>query len=414
MMLGAACRRLTGVAEEADISTVSGGPAGQKSRTSRRPPGFRRLAVAGVTVLVALAVAACGGSSSSTSASASGSSSAGGQAANVAAASAAIAPYTGHPSPFPVTTPLRKPLPAGTRFVFLQCSTPICALIRQLLVPAVKTIGGRLTIINSGGTATSQQAAASSALALKPAAVLLTAITPSEFGTSLKRLEAAGIKVTSVGVMNPKPYGIAFSIGGLATTQLAGKLMADWVIVHKGPHANVVFYSTPELDFSPYMLKSFTQELNKNCPSCKLRTASISVTTFGTTAPQTIANDLQGHSGTNVAVFASLEAAEGLPAALQSAGVSVTTIGFAPTPENLQDIKTGRLTAGVGLDLAVQQWSQVDGTARLLLGQPVSPTEDLAPLQILGQKDITFDVSRGWTGYPDFAQRFAKLWHVTP
>jgi hypothetical protein len=25
---------------------------------------------------------------------------------------------------------------------------------------------------------------------------------------------------------------------------------------------------------------------------------------------------------------------------------------------------------------------------------------------------MKFDPSKGWTGYPDFAQRFAKLWGV--
>jgi hypothetical protein len=25
---------------------------------------------------------------------------------------------------------------------------------------------------------------------------------------------------------------------------------------------------------------------------------------------------------------------------------------------------------------------------------------------------VTFDPSHGWTGYPDFPQRFAKLWGV--
>ncbi|MDQ2744505.1 MAG: substrate-binding domain-containing protein [Chloroflexota bacterium] len=315
-----------------------------------------------------------------------------------------------------MTKPLGKRLPAGTRFVYLQCSTPICGLIRQLNGPAVKTIGGTMTVVASGGTASSQQVAASSALGLKPGAVLLTAITPSEFGASLKRLEAAGIKVTSVGVMNPKPYGIAVSIGGLQTALLAGKLMADWVIVHKGPKANVVFYSTPELSFSSYMQQAFEQELAKNCPSCKARTVPVSVTTFGSTAPQTIANDVASHAGTNVAVFATMEAATGLPAALKTAGISVTTLGFAPSPGNLQDIKTGGLTEGLGLDLPVQQWTQVDATARLLLGEPLLPTEKTGevPLQFLGQKDITFDPSKGWTGYPNFAQMFAKLWHAAP
>jgi ribose transport system substrate-binding protein len=366
----------------------------------------RAAGMVGAAILAGSALAACGSSSSSSTSSTTSSA-----PANVAAAEAAIAPYTGHPSAFPVTEPLGKPLPAGKKFVYLQCSTPVCALLGQLLAPAVKTLGGTLTVINSGGTASSSQAAASSALALKPAAVLLPAVTPSVFGDSLKRLGEAGIKVTAVGVINPTVYGIDFSIGGQDSIERTGRLMADWVIVHKGPKANVVFYGTPELDFSSYMQHAFEKELAKNCPSCKVRSMPISVTTFGTTAPQTVVNDLQGNPSTNTAVFATEEAATGLPAALKAAGLSVTTLGFAPAPANLQDIKTGGLTAGLGLDLPVQEWTHVDGTARLLLGEPLTPKETEVPLQFLGKEDITFDPAKGWTGYPDFAERFAKLWH---
>jgi ribose transport system substrate-binding protein len=371
------------------------------------------------SLLVLIAVAACGSSSSSvsrssssgsaTSASSSGSPKATG--VQMAAARAAIAPYVGHPSAFPVTEPLGGKLPPNTRFVYLQCSTPVCALLGQVLSPAVRAIGASLSVINSGGTASSSQSAASSALALKPAAVLIPAVTPSLFGTSLKRLVAAGIKVDSVGVINGQSYGITYGIGGLSDIQNSGRLMADWVVVHKGGRANVVFYTTPELDFSRYMEQAFAQQLAKLCPSCQVRSVPISVETFGSSAPQTIANDLQSHPSTNTAVFSTEEAATGLPAALKTAGLSVTTVGFAPTPGNLQDIKTGGLTAGLGLDLPVQEWTQVDAAARLVLGKPIPAAEAHVPLEFLSQKDITFNPAKGWTGYPNFASMFVKLWH---
>jgi len=34
------------------------------------------------------------------------------------------------------------------------------------------------------------------------------------------------------------------------------------------------------------------------------------------------------------------------------------------------------------------------------------------PEQFLEQKDITFDPTRGWWAFPDYAQRFATLWHL--
>ena len=33
-------------------------------------------------------------------------------------------------------------------------------------------------------------------------------------------------------------------------------------------------------------------------------------------------------------------------------------------------------------------------------------------MQMLEPSDVTFDPSKGYTGYPDFPQRFAKLWGI--
>ena len=45
-------------------------------------------------------------------------------------------------------------------------------------------------------------------------------------------------------------------------------------------------------------------------------------------------------------------------------------------------------------------------------GEPVTAGEKrgLPPIQFLTKSDITFDPTQGWKAYPDFAQRFAKLW----
>lgn len=398
----------------ADLSTAGArsGPAVPRGGTRITA---RATAIA-TSVLAMLAIAACGSSSSSPSSSAAsgGSSAASTAGANTATASAAIAPYIGHPSAFPVNAPLNGKLPAGTTFAFLQCGSPICGLVSQLLAPAVKAVGANLKIINAGSTASSAQAAAASALTLKPAAVLIIGIVPSEYGGGLGKLSAAGIKVVSIAAAgSTKQYGITFNYVGLHSEELAARLMADWVVVHKGPHADVAFYGIPEVAFTPYMDAAFKQELAKDCASCKSRFVPIDISSVGKTAPQTVVTDLQSHSGTNYMVFAPAEAAQGLPAAMKAAGLSVPDISYTPEPEELSDIKTGGMTAGLASDLPTQIWTWVDVTARLLLHQSPAPGEvsGTGPFQILTQKDITFDPAKGWTGYPDFARRFEGLWH---
>ncbi|HLI43706.1 MAG TPA: substrate-binding domain-containing protein [Acidimicrobiales bacterium] len=299
----------------------------------------------------------------------------------------------------------------GSTFIYLQCSTPICALIGQLLAGPTAALGVKLQTINAGATATSSQAAAAAALADKPAAVLLPAVDAQLFGGALKKLDAAGIAVTGVGIIDGAPYGVQETVGGLGSTDLAGRLMADWVVAREAATAKVVFFGTPELSFSAPMQAAFVAEMKQRCPSCQVSTEPISVTTFASTAPAQVVSYLQSHPGVNTAVFATMEAATGLAAALKDAGMHVTTLGFAPSPSNLQDIKSGGLTAGLGLDLLVQEWDQVNVTARLLAHQSTPVSNLNVDLEFLTAANVTkADETEGWTGYPNVAQLFSKLW----
>jgi len=361
--------------------------------------------------ITAVVTAACASSSASGSGNSSSGSSGANDSAGISAARAALAPYEGHPSAFPATEPLAKRPAAGSRFVYLQCSTPVCAQIGQLLAAPAKALGVTLSVINSGSSATSSQAAAAAALAQKPAAVLLPAVDPQLFGGTLHQLDAAGIPVTGVGIIDGAPYGVEESAGGQASVERAGQLMADWVVAHKGAAANAVFFGTPELSFSAPMQTAFADTLKQNCPSCRATYQQLSVATCGTTAPGDVVSYLQAHPSTNTVVFASMEGATGLAAALKDAGTHVTTLGFAPSPSNLQDIRDGGLTAGLGLDLPVQEWVQVDLAARLLAHQKIPAPELNVDLEFLTKDNVNSqDTTRGWTGYPDAAQRFAKLW----
>ena len=375
----------------------------------------RRVAAACLSLATVVSVAACSSSSDKTDSSspAAGSSSNSSAGANETAASAALATYTTTPTTFPVTEPLPSKLPAGKKFVFLQCGTPVCAGIGMFVQQAVKAIGGTITVVNAGTTAQTAQAAASSALALKPDAALMGGSDPALFGPGLKALSSAGVKVVSIQVTKDiTPYGITFNYLGTNLSQRNGKLLADWVIANKGDKANVVLYTLPGLDVSPPMTSAFQAEMKANCSACKVRTVPIDLATIGSTSPRTVVTDLQAHPATNIAAFVGLEAAAGLPAAMKAAGVKITTVGFAPTAGNLQDIKDGGITAGLAIDFPISVWTAVDAAARLLEGgQPTtSETSGEIPEQFLEAKDITFDPTHGWSGFSDYMSRFAKLW----
>jgi ribose transport system substrate-binding protein len=381
-----------------------------------------RAALSGI-VFAALAATACSSSSSSTGTASStstgsatssdtvaASSQAAGNAAGVTAAKQAVAPYTGHPSPFPATEKLAKLPTAGSKFVFLQCGAPVCAIFAQLMPAPAKALGVQFAAVNSGNTATTSQAAAATALSEKPAAVLVGASDPQLYGDYLNKLVSAGSVVAGGGTVGGQPYGVQQAVGGAASVTHAGQLLADWVTVNK-PSANVVFFGTPELTFSAGMQAAFSQQLTQGCPSCKADYQQLPIATFGTTAPSQVVSYLQSHPDVNTVMFASMEGATGLAAALKDAHLSPTTLGFAPTASNLQDIASGGLTAGLALDFNVQVWMQLNLAARELAHQATSSSNLEVDMQFLTKSDLQgVNVSQGWTGYPDVAQRFAALW----
>jgi ribose transport system substrate-binding protein len=368
-----------------------------------------------VTVACTLLVTACGGGSSGAGSTAGGSASSGAGGTNAAADSAAakalIAPYTGQPSAFPIDTPLTKK-PTGKRIAYLDCGTPICGLFYQLATPAIQALGMKLTAIKSGLAADTVQSAFDTVVQDKYDGVFVPAIPSSLWKRGLGQLQAAKIPVVTSGVIGADPAAVPVQQVGTAETNRSGQVLAGQVVAAHGDQANVVFYYTPELDFTNLLKDSFVAEMKTLCSNCRVRTAKISVSTFGTTAPNLIVDDLQANPDTKTAVFGIGEQTPGLPAAMKTAGLTIETIVNSPDPANLEGIQKGDISLGFGLDLPVVAWTAADSLARLTTGQPPAPgaAQDIPPQQFLTKADLKGDVSKGWTGYPDFADRFMKLW----
>lgn len=358
------------------------------------------------------AVAGCGSSSDSSTSSGSGTAATPAAAkADTAAAKAILGPYTGKPSAFPVDQPLKK-RPTGKTADYLQCVTPICGLFSSILPGAAQGLGMKLNVVKAGASADSLQAAFNTIIAKKPDAVILPAVEPDTVNVQLKELTSKGIPSVSNGIMNHERYGITAAMFNTQTAQTAGQLLAAKAVEDKGTDAEIVLYTTPELSFGPVIRSTFTPTITKLCPGCEVRYVDIPVATIANTAPSRVVSDLQAHPKTNIAIFTAMEASTGLPTALKTAGIDVLVSGFAPNPVNVQDLKAGRLHAAIGLDLGVMLWTQMDAAARLTTGQQLTAGEKkgLPPIQMIEPADIRTDPAKGYSAYPDFPARFAKLW----
>jgi ribose transport system substrate-binding protein len=357
----------------------------------------------------ALAVAGCGSTNSSNGSTSTGTSAKRSNTIDLAAAKAAVAQYSGKPTAFPVDQPL-KTKPAGKTVAYMQCSTPACAFFAQIIAPTQKLLGYKLKTVKAGPSANEVQVAMSSIVSLKPDAALLPASDPNQFLAQAKQLDDSKVPVSVNGVVDPQKYGFDNAFINNATDELSGKLMADWAVTATGG-GEIAFYGVPELSFTPIMEQSFKKEMAAVCSSCNVRQVDIPISAIGTTAPSRVVSDLQSHPTTKAIVFGNAETGTGLPAALKAANLKVKIMGFGPPPAILGYIKQGEWDAGIGVDAPTMLWAQVDALARLMAGQPLTAGEQkgLPPIQILTKAD-PFDPTKLWSGYPDFAKRYAKLW----
>jgi ribose transport system substrate-binding protein len=377
---------------------------------NRKTRGKGKLYLAtGILCVLALVGTAC---SSSTAASSTSTTAVSGKSAGLTRAEKQLAPYVGHPTPFPVTEKLDKLPPRSSNIVFLECAAGPCANFGKLMAAPIAELGIHLTIISSGLFPSQAQAAAESALALHPAAVIVAGTALSQFGGTLTALEKAGTPVFGIGVDNGTQYGLSATLGSQVTVALAGQLMADWVLIHKGPSAHVVYFGAPELDFSPVMSNGFDAELKNVCPKCTVSLSQLSVLTYGSTSPGLVVSYLRDNPSVNTLVFSSESGADGLPSALTEAGLNPTTFGFAPDTINLGDIKAGTLNGGgLGLDSLSEVWSLMDIIAKTLTHQSYPASETVAVTEVLNQSNVNdYDVQNGWSGYPDAPAMMKKLW----
>ena len=394
---------------------------------------LRRSATLALLVFaLALALAACGGGSSSSSSSSTSEAEteepAGGETepaaeeeaepeasgGGMAEAKEIVAPYIGKPSAFPVTEKL-KSVPKGEEIDYVDCGTPICALFWEILEPAAQTMGVKLERVKAGSAANTVAAAFDTVIQKEPAAVIVGSVSMELWSKQLKELQEKEIPVVTTGISDTEEFGVESPQASNANSERSGELMAAYVLAEMaGEESNVVFYETPELSFTTIIAESFQAEFERLCPECSVRIGQVGVADLGNTAPNTVVSDLQANPDTNVAVFGTSEIEAGLPTALKSAGIEVETLGSSPGPAELQYLKEGKSTAVLGFDLPVLTWGLLDQAAREIAGQELTgpEAEGLGVLQFLKKEDVQYDVSKGWSGYPEFAEMFAELWGV--
>ncbi|MBO0846541.1 MAG: hypothetical protein J2P22_14115, partial [Nocardioides sp.] len=114
-------------------------------------------------------------------------------------AQAIVAPLEGKPAAFPITEPLKSPVPPGSRIAYVDNGDALVALMYKLMQPAAKELGVDLYTVRAGTSASGVATAFSTVAQQRPAAVINTAIDPALWESQRKKLEGEGVPIVSLG-----------------------------------------------------------------------------------------------------------------------------------------------------------------------------------------------------------------------
>jgi ribose transport system substrate-binding protein len=397
---------------------------------SRNPRGNARRALraaffAALAVVAALALAACGGSSSSGgSGSTSGTTSS--DSTGVATAKQAVAALSA-PVKFVAPGPainVGSKLRGKTIYVVANgLNFPFVQAMLGSLKQGAQLVGAKVIAVDGAGDASKASNLVEQGVGRKVDLIVIQSFPAEQLTASLKSAKAAGIPVVEVSGRDPQSPPAALAAVGVKAIasfcyRCAGEQMAQFAVANTGGKVNSVLFDVPEIGVSKLERDGYTTELEKLCPSCKVKVVQAPLAQWTKGLPSLTTSVLQRDPGVNVLVplyDAMVSLMEPAVAAAQASN-SVQVVTYNATQPALTMLGKKNLVSGdVGGMNAWLGWATMDQIARLLSGnEPAADTK--IPHRLFAAGNIaSVDLTKPeptWYGQLDLAGEYGKLWGV--
>ena len=329
--------------------------------------------------------------------------------ATVAAASSTSATWSG---------PTTGPKAAANKTIIYVAQTmtnPGVAGAEAGVAQAAKAIGWKFSVIDGQGTPAGIQAAFSSAIALKPAGIVIGGFDPGSTAAQVAQANAAGITLIgwhALGTPGPSTSPKLFTNITTSVAQVA-KLSADWVITQSRGNGGVVVFTDLSIPFAASKSQMIKDELG-TCASLKLLSyENIPIADASSRVPQEVSSLVSryGSQWTYSVAINDLYFADGA-AALRAAGLSG---GGAPynigagdgDPSAFQRIEAEQYEAATVPDpLGQEGWQIIDEFNRSFNGAAASgyvPEPHLTTAENAG-------TASSWDPANGYQQAYTKIW----
>lgn len=241
---------------------------------------------------------------------------------------------------------------------------------------------------------------------------------PRALAPQIAAAQAAGIEVignNNSGFSQAVPGGLKYEVP--FPYELAGELMASWVVLDTKRNANALVIVSNEVAASAAILSNIETVFAKECPGCKLTTVNVPVKDWSTQIQTNVQSAMVRDPELNyvIPIYDSMTqfVVPAITAANQTGKVFVST--FNGTPFVLKYLQEGDIVRmNVGIPVDQVGWAFIDADARLLAGMKLPEIFDAKlPLRVFTKDNV------GETGTPPvlgkgynatFKSDYEKLW----
>jgi ABC-type sugar transport system substrate-binding protein len=327
------------------------------------------------------------------------------------------APYLAEPASLPNYPALSRRPPTGEQIYFISDGSEVDEA--QAAAAACKTLGWNYHAITY---ATANPAAANSAIlsAINAGAtgIIALAVTPSAVQPALAPAKSRNIPMVIIAAnvpTNAPGYSQVSNVNAdntVGAKVLAYAVLADAQQQHLTAHIALV--SSSSIPAFAAVNTAETQAIKDACAACSVTLVNVPLQQLvqGNASAATI-SFLQTNSATNYVLVNAFPGS--MASALRNAGFSKVRIGiFGGIAGDNAAVKAGSYIFNINISNKYNSWLAVDSIARALTGGDTGiHNAEATPFWIVTPHNINFNTAV----LPDFplnyAQDFAKLWHVS-
>jgi ribose transport system substrate-binding protein len=336
--------------------------------------------------------------------------------APVKEAQAAVNALYGNQFVAPSNSPRPQP---GKKLVLISCGQSITACSDGIggAAAAAAKLGWQTRIVDTKGDLSQAPAAIQQAIVSHADGIFLYAINCTYIKQALEQAQQAHVPVVAAESLDCNPSHPLFSAGvsyveGPYSEYIRqyGIDQAKYIVAKTNGDAKViVMYESDDLGGTTIQEKAQVAYL-KSCATCTVYEVPYTINDLSTGLQQKVQQALVQHPDANVVVVQyDAVLLSGVAAGVQASGKKVLVMAAEGDAPTLDLVRSGKVTAGIGIPIPWEGWAGVDDLNRLFHGQ--QPVSSGIALQFY---DAAHNLPKSGRYVPpvDFPSAYAKAWGV--